>query len=107
MRRRRRSLGAAIRTSDFVQSHPAGRRCLDVLDADQEKEEQNVFQLAWEATVGAAAEALENQPADQLATRVPLSGTVENPETEFWPTFVNVLRNAFVEAFAQRLENSQ
>lgn len=79
---------------------------LDVLDAEQEKEEQNVFRLAWEATVGATAELLQNQPEEQLATRVPLSGTVENPETEFWPTFVNVLRNAFVEAFAQRLESS-
>lgn len=80
---------------------------LDVLDAEQEKDEQNLFELAWEATVGAAAEALENQSTDQLATRVPLSGTVENPETEFWPTFVNVLRNAFVEAFAQRLEAAE
>lgn len=80
---------------------------LDVLDAEAEKEEKNLFQLAWEAAVGATAEVLQNQPTEQLATRVPLSGTVENPETEFWPTFLNVLRNAFVEAFAQRLESSR
>ncbi len=79
---------------------------LDVLDVEAEKDEKNVFQLAWEAAVGATAEIFQNQPTEQLATRVPLSGTVENPETEFWPTFVNVLRNAFVEAFAQRLESS-
>jgi hypothetical protein len=77
---------------------------LDVLDAEKEEEENNIFQHAWEATVGAAAELLQNQPEEQLATRVPVSGTVENPEIEFWPTFVNVLRNAFVEAFAKRLE---
>lgn len=79
---------------------------LDVLDYEEEKEEQNFFETAWEAVVGGTAELLQNQPAEQLATRVPLSGTVENPETEFWPTFVNVLRNAFVEAFAQRLEGA-
>lgn len=80
---------------------------LDVLDLDKEKEEENIFRLAWEATVGAAAELLQNQSEEQLATQVPLSGTVENPEAEFWPTFVNVLRNAFVEAFAQRFGSSR
>jgi hypothetical protein len=79
---------------------------LDVLDVEAEKEEQNWFESAWEAVVGGTAELLQNQSAEQLATRVPLSGSVENPETEFWPTFVNVLRNAFVEAFAQRLESA-
>ena len=78
---------------------------LDVLDYEEEKDEQSFFETAWEAVVGGTAELLQNQPAEQLATRVPLSGTVEDPETEFWPTFVNVLRNAFVEAFAQRLED--
>lgn len=80
---------------------------LDVLDFEEEKDEKNPLELAWEAVAGATAELLQNQPAEQLATRVPLSGTVENPETEFWPTFVNVLRNAFVEAFAPRLDGSR
>lgn len=77
---------------------------LDVLDLEEEKDEQNPLATAWEALVGATAEVLQNQPTERLATRVPVSGSVEQPETEFWPTFVNVLRNAFVEAFAPRLE---
>jgi hypothetical protein len=76
---------------------------LDVLRLDEEQDEQSPLATAWEALVGATAELLENQPTERLATRVPISGTVEQPETEFWPTFVNVLRNAFVEAFAPRL----
>lgn len=79
---------------------------LDVLRLEAESKEQNPFQSAWEALVGATAEILQNQPTERLATRIPLSGTVENPETEFWPVFANVLRNAFVEAFAPRLEDS-
>jgi hypothetical protein len=79
---------------------------LDVLDLEAEADEQNPLESAWEALVGATAEVFQNQPTDRLATRVPVSGSVESPETEFWPTLVNVLRNAFVEAFAPRLDRS-
>jgi len=78
---------------------------LDVLDLEEEAEEQNPLESAWEALVGATAELLENQPTERLATRIPVKGSVEQPETEFWPTFLNVLRNAFVEAFAPRLDS--
>lgn len=77
---------------------------LDVLRLDEEGEEQNALQSAWEAVVGATAELFQNQPTDRLATRVPIQGAVDSPDTPFWPVFVNVLRNAFVEAFAPRLE---
>lgn len=79
---------------------------LDVLRIEEEADEQNVFQSAWEALVGATAEVLQNQPTERLATRIPLRGTVKNPETEFWPVFANVFRHAFVEAFSPRLEQS-
>ena len=79
---------------------------LDVLRIEEEADEQNLFQSAWEALVGAAAEVLQNQPTERLATRIPLKGTVAKPETDFWPVFANVFRNAFVEAFAPRLEGS-
>src|SRR5690606_20535410 len=76
---------------------------LDVLRLDEEGEEQNALQSTWEAVVGATAELFQNQPTDRLATRVPIQGAVDSPDTPFWPVFVNVLRNAFVEAFAPRL----
>ena len=79
---------------------------LDVLRIEEEGDEQNALQHAWEAVVGATAELFENQPTDRLATRIPIQGAVEDPDTPFWPVFVNVLRNAFVEAFAPRLEGS-
>jgi hypothetical protein len=80
---------------------------LDVLRLEEESEEQNIFQSAWEALVGATAEVLQNQPTERLATRIPISGTVEEPETQFWPTLLNVLRNAFVEAFAPQLDSGR
>jgi hypothetical protein len=79
---------------------------LDVLDVEQEAEEQSPLASAWEALVGVTAEVLQNQPTERLATRVPVSGSVERPETGFWPAFLNVLRNAFVEAFSPRLDRT-
>lgn len=79
---------------------------LEVVDVEQE-DDPNVFASAWKALVGAASDALKNPRTKKLATRAPLTGTVENPEVEFWPAFVNALRNAFVEAYAPRLENAR
>ncbi|MDB5242967.1 MAG: hypothetical protein JWP57_3592 [Spirosoma sp.] len=56
------------------------------------------------AQVGTAV--LKNQKKDQVATRIPLSGTVENVETAFWPTLFGVLRNAYIEAFRGEFDNN-
>ena len=80
---------------------------LEIVDPEPEAEQQSALQSAWEALVGATAEVLEDQPTERLATRVPISGSVERPEAEFWPAFANLLRNAFVEAFAPRLEGAR
>ena len=49
---------------------------------------------------------LKNQKKDQVATRIPLNGTVENIETAFWPTLFGVLRNAYIEAFRGEFDNN-
>jgi hypothetical protein len=72
----------------------------------EEVKEQSIFKTIWEAIVGGAADVLEN-PGDQaVATRIPISGTVESPRVGFWTTLGNVLRNAFVQAFVPALEHS-
>lgn len=60
----------------------------------------------WDALVGAAAEVLENQPYDRLATRVPISGTLDELGTELGPIVRRLLRNAFVEPLRPGLEGS-
>jgi hypothetical protein len=79
---------------------------VDVLQLRKEVEEQGWAASLWEALVGGAAEALQDQDADRVATRIPISGRVEAPEVGFWRTLVNVLRNAFYEAFVPGLEHS-
>ena len=56
------------------------------------------------AQVGTAM--LKNQKKDQVATRIPLNGTVENIQTAFWPTMFGVLRNAYIEAFRGEFDNN-
>lgn len=64
------------------------------------------FQKAWEALVGFATKILENRERQQVATQVPLSGELENPDAGTLAAIVNLLRNAFVAAFSRSLEGT-
>jgi hypothetical protein len=73
---------------------------------DRKEESGGPFQRVWEALVGLAAKILENRQEDQVATRIPFSGEIENPRAGLLSAFVNLLRNAFVAAFTHSLEGS-
>jgi hypothetical protein len=73
---------------------------------DPEEESTGPFKKAWEAMVGFAAKIFENRQEDQVATQIPLTGQFENPKAGILPALVNLLRNAFVGAFAHSLEGS-
>lgn len=70
------------------------------------EKEENVLRKLWEGIVEFAANVLENDEEEQVAARVPFTGTIENPEASVWSTIASVLRNAFVSAFARSLEGS-
>jgi hypothetical protein len=70
------------------------------------EEEQSALKRVWEGFLDFAANALENHDADQVAARIPFSGTIKDPETSLFATIASVLRNAFVSAFARSLEGS-
>lgn len=78
----------------------------DVNMYSSSEEEDNPLRRLWEGIVDFAAEILEDEDTDQVAARIPFSGTVENPDADLMETIVSVLRNAFVSAFARSLENS-
>lgn len=71
-------------------------------------QEQNdpLLRKVWEGIVEFAANVVENEDEDQVAARIPFTGTIANPETSIWQTIASVLRNAFVSAFARSLEGS-
>ncbi len=53
-----------------------------------------------------ASELLENQKKDQFATRVPLAGTAKTVDTDVWTILINVIWNAYVEAFDKKVDNT-
>ena len=71
-----------------------------------EEPEENPLKRIWEGLVEFAANVLENDEKEQVAARIPFTGTIDNPETSILETIVSVLRNAFVSAFARSLEGS-
>jgi hypothetical protein len=78
----------------------------DVNIYSSEEPEKNPLKRLWEGIVDVAANILENREEDQVAARIPLSGTIENPNADLFATIGSVLRNAFVSAFARSLEGS-
>jgi hypothetical protein len=69
-------------------------------------ETEGFFGKLWEGVVEVGKDLLENHSKDQVATRVPLSGRIENPEADVIETLLVVLQNAFIEALRAGLEPS-
>lgn len=78
----------------------------DVNIYSSKEEEPNPFRRLWEGLVEVVAELFENQSEDQVASLVPLSGRLDDPDVDVFESIVGVLRNAFVGAFSQSLENT-
>jgi hypothetical protein len=76
---------------------------LQVLDWDRESE--GFFTRVWEGIVEVAAELLEDQDKDRVATRIPFRGTIDEPEADVWSTIGGILKNAFLESLRRGLED--
>jgi len=81
-------------------------RNVDVFDwqQDVENKNKNIFRSVWEALVGASETVLKNQPKNQFATRVELSGSVHKQDISALEAFLQILRNGFIQAFNARYE---
>ncbi|MGJ3443009.1 DUF748 domain-containing protein [Pseudomonas sp. Je.1.5.c] len=71
---------------------------------DVENKDKGFFRSIWEALVGASETVLKNQPKNQFATRVELSGSVHQQDISGFEAFLQILRNGFVQAFNARYE---
>ena len=70
------------------------------------EQEDNPLRKLWEGIVEFAANVFENKQEDQVAARIPFTGTIDDPKASIWATIASVVRNAFVSAFARSLEGS-
>jgi len=70
------------------------------------EEEGSVPQILWESIVGVVAEVLQNQRKEQLATKIPISGTFSDPKVDTWKALSYILRNAFIQALKPTIDES-
>ncbi|HET7359550.1 MAG TPA: DUF748 domain-containing protein [Rhodanobacteraceae bacterium] len=72
---------------------------------DVEQEHKNPFRIAWEALAQGVTWIFSNHAQDQFATRIPISGRVDDKKLGFFRAVLNVLHNAFVKAYTPQLEH--
>ncbi len=74
---------------------------------DLVEDRDNPFQLAWESFADLLSELLENQAENQLATVIPVSGSLNAINPGFFSSLANLLRNAFIEAYDLQFESTE
>jgi hypothetical protein len=77
-------------------------KVLDLKDDGDKKP----FRVLWEAGIGLVNTLFKNQREKQLATKIPISGDLSNPDVDTWTAVVKVLENAFVKAISPDLDGS-
>src|SRR6185437_1377264 len=76
---------------------------LQVFSLQKEAKKRNPLQIVWEAIVGGVTELFRNQPENQLATVIPISGDYKKGSSiDLWATISGILHNAFVEALSPK-----
>ena len=78
-------------------------RDMKVYDERQDKE-KSAFHKLYEGLVGGISKLLENKPREEVATKVEITGSVDNPKTSTWQTVVNLVQNAFFRAILPGFE---
>jgi hypothetical protein len=65
---------------------------------------KNVLEIFWQAVVGSFATIFKNHAKDQLAAKVPISGTYANSSVGVWTAIGTLLENAFIHALVPKLD---
>jgi hypothetical protein len=79
---------------------------VNILSWQQDVKEQhdNPLRLAWEWLTGVVVTIFKNQDTDQFATRIAISGNLNDPKIGKWDALAAILRNAFVKAYEPQLD---
>jgi hypothetical protein len=76
---------------------------MTVYDARQDRD-KNVLRKVYEGVVGGVSRVLQNRPRDEVATRIEISGPLENPDASVIDTIVGLVQNAFFKAILPGFE---
>lgn len=64
------------------------------------------FKLVWKVIVGAVKDIFTNPSKDQVATKIPFSGKLDNPDVGTWPSIWGLVKNAFIQALMPGLDQT-
>lgn len=99
---------AAAKDEKFVGYVKPFIRDLDVLDWKGQDKKDNFLRKVWEGMVGLGGKVFENKKDDDVATKIPLSGSL-TPEEGIKPNvmsaIVSVVRNAFFNSLKPTLDH--
>ncbi len=77
----------------------------DMIVYDSRKDQDKpVMRKVYERVVGVAAKILENRPHQDVATRMEVSGRLDNPQVSYMEVFVHLVQNAFFKAILPGFE---
>lgn len=72
--------------------------------ADLQDKDEGLFKKVWEGLLEFTEEVFQNQKKDQFATKAPIKGNIENVKTGVFTAILNILKNAFIEAFSTSVD---
>ncbi|MBL9169494.1 MAG: DUF748 domain-containing protein [Verrucomicrobiales bacterium] len=80
-------------------------RELEILNVSSDFAEGRILEGLWEGIVSVATFLLKNQDRNQFGTLIPFEGSLSGrTQTDLLALFLNILRNAFIEAYLPRFE---
>jgi hypothetical protein len=74
------------------------------MPAARQDREKSVLRKVYEGVVGGVSRVRQNRPRDEVATRIEISGRVDNPNAGIIETIVGLVQNAFFKAILPGFE---
>ena len=64
------------------------------------------MKIVWESIVAGLSRVFRNQPKNRFATKMPISGTMDDPKADVLSTLGSILKNEFIRAFTSEFEGN-
>jgi hypothetical protein len=78
----------------------------DIRILDWKNEEENVFGKLWEALIGLGGNILENQSKDQIGSKIPIKGKLDDTNVGAWKALTSLLKNAYLNPLQKQLDET-
>lgn len=78
----------------------------DIKILDWKNEEENVFGKLWEALIGLGGNILENQKIDQIGSKIPIKGNLDDTKVGAWKALISLLKNAYLNPLQKQLDQT-